>query len=84
MVTASGRPSSRTDALPTSFRVDFSRGDDCLSLLTYGMAEGHVGEPTFVLSVQSGEGPARRLTSPQAAPSAADERGRVEEPPAEH
>ncbi len=42
---------------PTSFRVDFSRGDDCLSLLTYGMAPGHVGEPTFVLSVQSGDGP---------------------------
>ena len=42
---------------PSSFRVDFSRGDDCLSLLTYGMAPGHVGEPTFVLSVQSGDGP---------------------------
>lgn len=42
---------------PSSFRVDFSRGDDCLSLLTYGMAPGHVGEPTFVLSVESGDGP---------------------------
>ena len=42
---------------PISFRVDFSRGDDCLSLLTYGMAPGHVGEPTFVLSVESGDGP---------------------------
>ena len=42
---------------PGSFRVDFSRDDDCLSLLTYGMAPGHVGEPTYVLSVQSGEGP---------------------------
>jgi len=42
---------------PTSFRVDFSRGDDCLSLFTYGMAPGHVGEPTFALSAQSGDGP---------------------------
>lgn len=42
---------------PTSFRVDFSRAEDCLSLLTYGMAPGHVGEPTFVLSVESGAGP---------------------------
>lgn len=42
---------------PTSFRVDFTRGDDCLSLLTYGMAPGHAGEPTYALSVQSGGGP---------------------------
>ncbi len=42
---------------PTSFRVDFSRGGDCLSLLTYGMAPGHAGDPTFALSVQSGGGP---------------------------
>jgi hypothetical protein len=42
---------------PASFRVDFSRGEDCLSLLTYGMAEGHVGDPTYALSVQTGDGP---------------------------
>jgi hypothetical protein len=42
---------------PTSFRVDFTRGDDCLSLLTYGMAEGHVGEPTYALSAQAGGAP---------------------------
>src|SRR5262245_39100453 len=42
---------------PSSFRVDFSRDDDCLSLLTYGMAPGHVGDPTFALSVQTGDGP---------------------------
>lgn len=42
---------------PTSFRVDFTRGDDCLSLLTYGMAPGHAGDPTYVLSAQSGGGP---------------------------
>ncbi len=42
---------------PSSFRVDFSRDDDCLSLLTYGMAPGHVGTPSYVLSVQSGDGP---------------------------
>jgi hypothetical protein len=45
------------ESTPTSFRVDFSRDDDCLSLLTYGMAPGHVGDPTFALSVQSGDGP---------------------------
>jgi len=45
------------EAGPISFRVDFSRGDDCLSLLTYGMAPGHVGEATFVLSAESGGGP---------------------------
>ena len=45
------------DAAPSSFRVDFSRDDDCLSLLTYGMAPGHVGDPTFALSVQTGNGP---------------------------
>ncbi len=42
---------------PTSFRVDFTRGEDCLSLLTYGMAPGHAGEATYALSVQSGGGP---------------------------
>jgi hypothetical protein len=42
---------------PTSFRVDFTRDDDCLSLLTYGMAPGHAGDATYALSVQSGDGP---------------------------
>jgi hypothetical protein len=42
---------------PTSFRVDFTRDEDCLSLLTYGMAPGHAGERTYVLSAQSGDGP---------------------------
>ena len=53
----SGSGPEQDETAPTSFRVDFSRDDDCLSLLTYGMAEGHVGEPTFVLSAQSGDGP---------------------------
>jgi hypothetical protein len=56
VVRASGDTPEDENA-PTSFRVDFSRDDDCLSLLTYGMASGHVGEPTFALSVQSGDGP---------------------------
>ena len=55
VVRASG--AAEEESAPTSFRVDFSRGDDCLSLLTYGMAPGHVGDPTFALSVQSGDGP---------------------------
>lgn len=45
------------ETAPSSFRVDFTRDDDCLSLLTYGMAPGHVGAPNYVLSVQSGGGP---------------------------
>ena len=53
---------------PSSFRVDFSRGDDCLSLLTYGMAPGHVGEPTFVLSVESGDGPCPDPNRPSSRP----------------
>lgn len=48
------------DAAPTgasAFRVDFSRGDDCVRLLTYGMAPGHFGRRTFALSAEAGEGP---------------------------
>jgi hypothetical protein len=55
VITGSGPDLDET--APTSYRVDFSRDDDCLSLLTYGMAEGHVGDPTFVLSAQAGDGP---------------------------
>jgi hypothetical protein len=55
VVRASGAEEAET--APSSFRVDFSRGDDCLSLLTYGMAPGHIGDPTFALSVESGDGP---------------------------
>jgi hypothetical protein len=40
----------------TAFRVDFSRGDDCVMLLTFGMAPGHLGERTFALSAESGQG----------------------------
>ena len=56
-VTASGEDVDPDAALPSSFRVLFSRGDDCLQLLTYGMAQGHIGERTFALSVESGQGP---------------------------
>ncbi|MGH3022858.1 MAG: hypothetical protein ACRDNI_04310 [Gaiellaceae bacterium] len=42
---------------PSAFRVDFSRGDDCVRLLTYGMAPGHFGRRTFALSAEAGEGP---------------------------
>jgi hypothetical protein len=40
-----------------AFRVDFSRGDDCVRLLTYGMTPGAIGGRTFVLTAESGEGP---------------------------
>jgi hypothetical protein len=57
VVQASGPEADAQETAPSSFRVDFSRGDDCLSLLTYGMAPGHVGERTYALSAQSGDGP---------------------------
>ena len=57
VVRASGEEVEDPQDAPSSYRVDFSRAEDCLSLFTYGMAEGHVGEATYVLSVQSGEGP---------------------------
>jgi hypothetical protein len=57
VVRASGPEAEEEATAPSSFRVDFSRDDDCLSLLTYGMAPGHVGERTYALSVQSGDGP---------------------------
>lgn len=41
----------------STFRVDFSRGEDCVRLLTYGMTPGAVGGRTFVLTAESGEGP---------------------------
>jgi hypothetical protein len=57
VVRASGGEAEESETAPSSFRVDFSRDDDCLSLLTYGMAPGHLGEETYALSVQSGDGP---------------------------
>ena len=44
-------------ARASAFRVDFSRGEDCVQLLTYGMAPGHFGRRTFALAAESGEGP---------------------------
>jgi hypothetical protein len=41
----------------SAFRVDFSRGEDCVQLLTYGMAPGHFGRRTFALSAEGGHGP---------------------------
>jgi hypothetical protein len=55
VVRASGEEAGESP--PSSFRVDFSRGDDCLSLLTYGMAPGHAGSPTYAFSAQAGDGP---------------------------
>jgi hypothetical protein len=56
-VTASGEGVDPEATAPSSFRVLFSRGDDCLQLFTYGMAPGHIGERTFALSAESGQGP---------------------------
>ena len=46
-----------TETTPSAFRVDFSRGEDCVRLLTYGMAPGHFGRRTFALAAESGGGP---------------------------
>jgi hypothetical protein len=56
-VAASGEDVDPDAAAPSAFRVLFSRGDDCIQLFTYGMAPGHIGEPTFALSAESGQGP---------------------------
>jgi hypothetical protein len=56
-VTASGDDVDPDAAAPSAFRVLFSRGDDCVQLFTYGMAPGHIGERTFALSAESGQGP---------------------------
>ena len=54
-VTVADQEQAATGAL--AFRVDFSRGEDCVRLLTYGMAKGHFGRRTFALAAESGDGP---------------------------
>jgi hypothetical protein len=49
----------RTTAVGESYRVTFTRGNDCVLLLTNGMAPGHIGEPTFALSATEEEGACR-------------------------
>jgi hypothetical protein len=49
----------RTTAVGESYRVTFTRGDDCVLLLTNGMAPGHTGEATFALSATEEEGACR-------------------------
>lgn len=46
----------RTTAVGESYRVTFTRGDDCVLLLTNGMAPGHTGEATFALSATEERG----------------------------
>lgn len=53
-VTVADQEQAATGA--SAFRVDFSRGEDCVRLLTYGMAKGHFGRRTFALAAESGEG----------------------------
>jgi hypothetical protein len=47
---------ARTKAVQNAYRAEFSRGDDCVVLMTYGMAPGHAGGRTFALEVEAGEG----------------------------
>jgi hypothetical protein len=44
-----------TAAVGEAYRVTFTRGDDCVLLLTNGMAPGHIGERTFALSATEEE-----------------------------
>jgi hypothetical protein len=46
---------ARTRAVQRAYRAEFSRGDDCVALMTYGMAPGHAGARTFALEVEAGE-----------------------------
>jgi hypothetical protein len=46
----------RTTTVRGAYRAEFSRDDDCLALLTYGMAPGHAGARTFALAAQANEG----------------------------
>jgi hypothetical protein len=46
----------RTEALGGAFQVEFERDDDCLLLMTNGMAPEGAGEPTFAVAATSEEG----------------------------
>ena len=45
-----------TAALGGAFQVEFERGDDCLLLMTNGMAPEGAGDPTFAVAATSEEG----------------------------
>ena len=45
-----------TTALGGAFQVEFERGDDCLLLMTNGMAPEGAGDPTFAVAATSEEG----------------------------
>lgn len=46
----------RTSALGGAFQVEFERGDDCLLLMTNGMAPEGAGDPSFAVAATSEEG----------------------------
>jgi hypothetical protein len=46
----------RTEALGGAFQVEFERGDDCLLLMTNGMATEETEERTFAVAATSEEG----------------------------
>jgi hypothetical protein len=52
----------RTTTIPASgteqdaYRVEFVRADDCLTLMTFGMAAGRPGPRTFALAALANEG----------------------------
>jgi hypothetical protein len=46
----------RTTAVGGAFQVEFERGDDCLLLMTNGMAAEGMDDPTFAVAATSEEG----------------------------
>lgn len=47
---------ARTTTVRGAYRVEFSRDDDCVMLMTYGMAPGQAGQRTFALAALANEG----------------------------
>lgn len=47
---------ARTTAVGRAFQVEFERGDDCLLLMTNGMAPEGTEDPTFAVAATSEEG----------------------------
>jgi len=47
---------ARTRTVQRAYRAEFSRGDDCVTLMTYGMAPGQAAPRTFALAAEADEG----------------------------
>jgi hypothetical protein len=47
---------ARTSSVQGAYKAEFTRVDDCVALMTYGMAPGHAGARTFAIAAEAGEG----------------------------